>query len=141
MCSPKIYFTKDDEDMKRFLALLLAILCVLTLAACARSAEEDTTESSNTNEETTDKIDHYDQNTPCFSGKVLEIYEDRRCLVEVTDGGNQQVPIGEKYVVNTSVDGCPEYAVGDTIKVIFDGKVALSYPGQILSVYKIEKIK
>ena len=126
--------------MKQFFALFLAILCVITLAACGSNAGGETTETSITNDQTTDKPDHYDQNTPCFSGKVLEVYNDSRCLMEVTDGGNQQIPIGEKYVVNTSVDGCPDYEVGDTLKVIFDGKVALSYPGQILSVYEIQKI-
>ena len=129
-------YRKDNEDMKRFLALLLAILCVCSLAACRRYAGEGMESSSRDPLETED---HRDKINPHFSGRVLEMYEDR-CLVEVTDGGNQQIPLGEIYVVNTSVDGCPDYEVGDTLKIVFDGKVALSYPAQILSVYKIQKI-
>ena len=122
--------------MKRITALALLLVCLLLVVSCAEN------QNSNTNDgvgEDMNAVEHEAITQPFFSGKVLEVYEGR-ALIEVTNGGNQEIPVGEKYVVNTNIEGCPEYEVGDYLRVIFDGKVALSYPGQILSVYEIQKI-
>jgi hypothetical protein len=47
--------------------------------------------------------------------------------------------VGEKLIVNTNVENCPAYKAGDHLTVVFDGKVALSYPGQVLNVFQIIK--
>ena len=75
---------------------------------------------------------------PYFTGKVLEIYENS-CLVEVTDTGNGNFYLGERIIVNTNIEGAPKYTVGDHLRISFDGKVALSYPGQVLNVYSVVK--
>ena len=74
-----------------------------------------------------------------FIGRVVEKYE-RGCMVEVTDEGNYgHLPVGSPVQVTTNIENCPEYKVGDHIKILFDGTVAESYPPQILRVIGIEK--
>ena len=114
--------------MRRLIAMLLLIACILSLAACRA-------------DELTDPDVTEDVTNPYFYCKVMEIeVEGKRCLVEVTDTGNGNFVMGERLIVNTDILGCPSYAVGDHLRVSFDGKVALSYPAQVLSVYQIVKI-
>lgn len=75
---------------------------------------------------------------PYFIGKVIEINE-KGFFVTVTDTGNGNFAINEPVQVNTDISGCPEYKVGDYLKISFDGKVALSYPPQVTSVFSICK--
>lgn len=108
--------------MKKPLALILAFFCVFTLVACA-------TDNGNDNDIT-------DQ--PYFYGKVVEKY-DKSCLVKVTDKGNQYFSVGDLISVSTNIDSCPEYCVGDSLKIVFDGAVAESYPMQIHKVTSITR--
>ena len=107
--------------MKKLLATTFIIMCLLTLIAC------------NSNEEGQDILNPY------FTGKVIEIQENR-CLVEVTDTGNGNFTIDDKVVVNTDIKDCPQFDIGDYLTISFDGKVALSYPPQVLRVFKISKV-
>ena len=107
--------------MKRITVLLLALACVLTLIACSNAGEGD-----------------LDTSKPFFGGRVIEKYEST-CLVEVTDTGNGHFSLGERVVVSTNVDKCPDFEAGDYLRISFDGKVAYSYPPQVLSVYAIVK--
>ncbi len=75
---------------------------------------------------------------PYFCGQVMEKYE-TSCLMEVTDPGNQYFRKGDLTVVNTNIDGCPQYGVGDYLRIIYDGMVAESYPPQIFHVFSIHK--
>ena len=106
--------------MKRLLALILLLICAALFAAC--SAEDPGSDILN----------------PYFTGRVIEKYE-TSCLMEVTDTGNGNFFVGETLVVSTNIDKCPDFAVGDDLTVVFDGKVALSYPAQVLNVYQISK--
>ena len=108
--------------MKKTFALILALFCVFSLVACAANSNSDN-----------DII-----NQPYFYGKVVERY-DNSCLVEVTDKGNQYFSIGDLISVSTNIESCPEYAVGDTLRIAFDGSVAESYPMQIHKVSSITK--
>ncbi|MBQ5591957.1 MAG: hypothetical protein IIU80_03345 [Clostridia bacterium] len=78
----------------------------------------------------------YDGEKACFKGKVIEKYENN-CLVEVTDNGNQHFMLSDRVIVKTDIEGCPNYTVGDYLKIEFDGIVAESYPLQILNVFSI----
>ena len=102
--------------MKKLLALMLTVICIAALASCASAVEEN----------------------PYFTGRVIEKFENR-CLLEVTNTGNRNFFVGETLIVNTNIENCPDYEVGDHLTIVFDGKVALSYPGQILNVYRITK--
>ena len=103
--------------MKKFIAVFLTIVCLATLVACS------------TND---------DKGQPYFVGKVIEVYEDS-CLLEVTNNGNQHLASGDVVVVNTDIDNCPTYAIGDFLRIEFDGTMAESYPPQILKVSSIDK--
>ena len=106
--------------MKKCLCVLLCLLCVFALASCVDAREEE------------------ESNHTYVIGRVIEVYEGRCCL-EITDGADLGFGEGELVIVNTSIDRCPDYEVGDFLKVEFDGTVALSYPPQILSVLAIRK--
>lgn len=79
-----------------------------------------------------------DENTPYFTGKVVEIDQDR-CLLEITDEGNQYLVKGTIVYVNTGIKDCPKFEIGDHLTVTFSGAVGLSLPPIAFSVYKIQK--
>ncbi|MBO5931005.1 MAG: hypothetical protein J6Q70_02075 [Clostridia bacterium] len=106
--------------MKKVLLVGLALACLLALGACQKAPGE------------------LDTKNPYFTGKVIEI-EERGCLMEVTNTGNGNFYVGERLIVNTNVKGCPAYSIGDHLRISFDGKVALSLPGQVLNVYSVVK--
>ena len=76
---------------------------------------------------------------PYFCGQVVEKYE-ASCLMEVTDTGEQYFRNGDRVVVSTKVDGCPQYEVGDYLRIVYDGMVAESYPPQVFHVFSVQKI-
>ena len=106
--------------MKRITAVLLTMLCVLVFAACSSGDGSKDTDTAQ----------------PCFTGTVLEKYE-KSCLLEVTDRGNQSLTVGALVTVNTDIENCPEYSVGDHLTITFDGMIAESYPMQIHRVYSV----
>lgn len=106
--------------MKKLWIIFIGIICLFILSACGGKKEEN------------------DILNPYFTGKVVEVYE-KSCLVEVTDIGNGNFFVGEKVVVHTDNDNCPNYDLGDSLTISFDGKVALSYPPQIFNVSIVHK--
>lgn len=118
---------KGKTNMKRCLALLISLICILSLVACNG---QDT------------HIDDPSQNNAkpaYFVGKVTEIYE-AGCLLEVTDEGNYgRLAVGTAIQVSTSIENCPDYNVGDYLRIEFDGTVAETYPLQVLHVLGIDK--
>ena len=104
----------------RFISLLLTILCLFSCGGCG-------------------KVNENNNDNAYFSGKVVEILEDR-ILLEVTDKGNQNFSIGEKVFVSTNIENCPKISVGDTLKIEFDGCMALSYPPLLFKIYAITKV-
>lgn len=107
--------------MKKLISVLLVSACLVAICACQKKPEGP-----------------LDTENPYFTGKVIEII-DKGCLMEITHSGNGTFPIGEKMIVNTNIESCPKYAVGDHLRISFDGKVALSYPGQVLTVFSVVK--
>lgn len=107
--------------MKKLISVLLVCVCLLAICACKADSEEP-----------------LDTENPYFTGRVIEM-EERGCLMEVTHIGNGNFAVGEKVIVNTNIAGCPRFSAGDHLRISFDGKVALSYPGQVLNVYSIHK--
>lgn len=107
--------------MKKLISILLISVCLVAICACQKKPEEP-----------------LDTENPYFTGKVIEI-EERGCLMEITNTGNGNFYVGEKLIVNTNIKGSPKYEIGDHLRISFDGKVALSYPGQVLNVYTVVK--
>lgn len=110
--------------MKKMMAFVLACICLLALVACNTGGDGGAQNNAK---------------PAYFVGEVLEVY-DSGCLLEVTDEGNYgHLAVGTSVQVTTNIENCPEYAIGDLLKVVFDGTVAESYPPQILHVIQIEK--
>ena len=118
---------KGVLNMKRFILTILILSFLCMLVAC------------NSNAKDVSKDDGRDILNPYFTGKVIEIYE-KGCLLEVTDIGNGHFTIGDKVQVNTNISTCPEYYVGDFLRISFDGKIAESYPPQINKVFIVSKM-
>lgn len=104
--------------MKKFLSLILSLVFIVSFSSC----------------KTIDKVQ--DVVKPNFVGKVVEKY-DNSCLVEVASNEDSYPTIGEKVMVNTNIDDCPQYEVGDFIKITYNGEIAESYPLQIHHVYSV----
>jgi hypothetical protein len=117
--------------MRKYLAALLILACAVGLFACDR---KDRDKSVNEDDGGNDIITQ-----AYFCGRVVEV-NGNSCLMEVTDTGNQGFNVGDPVVVNTDVEGCPEYGVGDCLRVVFDGAVAESYPMQIFGVIAVYRI-
>ena len=99
--------------MKRALALLLALVCLLTLAGCDRRS-----------------MNYIIQHEPSIQGIVTDT-ADTAILMENADG---------EYWVSLDVqndDSMTHFSIGDEVVVYFDGNVAESYPMQITMVYAI----
>ena len=99
--------------MKKTLALLLAILCFLSLAGCNPRS-----------------MNYIIANEPSIPGIVRDTTEDA-ILIENEDG---------EYWVSLDVenpDSMTHFSIGDEVVVYFDGSIAESYPMQINRVYAI----
>ena len=99
--------------MKRALALLLALVCLLALAGCDRRS-----------------MNYIIQHEPSIQGIVTDT-ADNAILLENADG---------EYWVSLDVengDSMTHFSVGDEVVVYFDGNIAETYPMQITTVYAI----
>ena len=99
--------------MKKLIALVLALVCILTLAGCDRKS-----------------MNYIIQNEPSITGLVKDT-GDNAILIENGDG---------EYWVSLNVenkDSMTHFTIGDEVVVYFDGNIAESYPMQISRVYAI----
>ena len=99
--------------MKKLIALVLALVCVLSLVAC-------------NNRNMNDII----ANEPNITGIVRKITNDAFLMENET---------GE-YIVSLDVenkDSMTHFSIGDEVVVYYDGNIAESYPMQINTVYAI----
>ena len=99
--------------MKKFIALVLALICVLSLAGCNNRS-----------------MNYIIANEPSITGIVKET-NDKSILIENEDG---------EYWVSLNVenkDSMTHFSIGDEVVVYYDGNVAESYPMQINTVYAI----
>ena len=121
--------------MKRIIAMALVLICILGMSAC--NIEQLFNKDHNCEDHKDNVVN--DPSIPYFSGEVIEKNE-KGFLVCVTDSGNGSFAVGEKVQVNTELAECPEYQVGDELRIVFDGKVAMSYPPQVTSVYSVTEV-
>jgi len=82
---------------------------------------------------------YFKEATAFFSAKVMEVSEGS-ILVEVTDTGSTAFTIGLSVHVSTNFDGYTDCAIGDVVKVSFDGLIQEIYPPIIPNVTAIVKI-
>ena len=99
--------------MRKTIALLLASICLLTLAGCGPRSMNDII-----------------QNEPSITGLVKDT-GDRAILIE-NDVGEYWVSLDVE-----NKDSMTHFSIGDEVTVYFDGMVAESSPMQIAAVYAI----
>ena len=111
--SINLNLTKECDYMKKLIALVLALVCVLSLVGC-----------NNRN------MDDIIANEPNITGIVKKITNDAFFLENDT---------GE-YMLSLNVenkDSMTHFSIGDEVVVYYDGNIAESYPMQINTVYAI----
>ena len=99
--------------MKTLIALVLALVCVLSLVGCNNRS-----------------MNYIIENEPSIMG-VVKDSNDNSILIENEDG---------EYWVSLNVenkDSMTHFSIGDEVVVYYDGNIAESYPMQINTVYAI----
>lgn len=99
--------------MKKLIALVLALVCVLSLVGCNNRS-----------------MNYIIENEPSIMGIVKET-NDKSILIENDNG---------EYWVSLNVenkDSMTHFSIGDEVVVYYDGNIAESYPMQINTVYAI----
>ena len=99
--------------MKKLLALVLALVCVLALAGCNNRS-----------------LNHIIANEPSITGIVKDTGE-KAILIE-NENGEYWVSLDAE-----NKDSMTDFRIGDEVVVYFDGMVAETYPMQINGVYAI----
>lgn len=109
--------------MKRYLPIILAILCVLSLIGCRKKVEPETETPSQ----------------DYFNATVLEIVDDV-LLAECTECESAAISVGSQVSVNIdtiSSEEIPLLVAGDTIRVVYMGEVMESDPIKLQEVIAI----
>ena len=105
--------------MKKLIALVLALLCVLGLVGCNK-----------------DSMNYIIEHEPSITGIVEEVHDNYIVIYIETDG----YPNGADCKVSLDVedeDSMTHFAVGDEVVVYHNGDIAESDPLQINTVYAI----
>ena len=90
--------------MKKLIALVLALACVISLVGCNNGTGNEVVED--------------------FVGIVTNINDDNTTyLVEVTDSGSSTLQVGDRVIVQIADGSNIECSVNDYIKVEFNGVV------------------
>lgn len=99
--------------MKKFIALVLVVICVISLVGCNGRT-----------------MNYIVENEPNITGIVNEI--DKMSILIENEDGEYQVSLNVE-----NKDSVTHFNVGDEVVVYFDGNVEESYPMQINTVYAI----
>ena len=105
--------------MRKLIALLLVLVCVLSLSACRKRS-----------------LDYVIRHEASISGVVLEVH-DGHILIHVENSGypngaDCQVSLDAKYK-----DSMIQFSVGDVVTVYYGDGIMETYPLQIGHVYAI----
>lgn len=104
--------------MKKILCMLITLTVLFSFAAC--------------NGKTND--------TATFQAIILEI-QDSYYLVEPVEGSTELNSADKITVPMASMNDLPEPEVGDILEIVYDGRIAESYPAQIIHVYSIRVVE
>ena len=96
-------------------AAIVFVLCMIFIAGCGNEAVN-----------------------PYFNATVLEVYE-KSILVEPFEG-EEELLSADQFSVSTEVESTnevPQMEKGATIRIVYNGDIAESYPAQINTVFAI----
>ena len=113
--------TKECEFMKKVILSVLVSICMLGTSGCGLNKE------------------HNVNVTPVFFVATVTEVNEGSLLVEVTDNGSTSLREGTAAHVSTDLDGYTGCAVGDSIRIEFDGMIQELYPPIIPNVISITK--
>ena len=109
--------------MKRLIAIILALTCIICLAACDNKSGKDFDKPTDQHQ---------------FDATILEIH-DNYFLVE-PGAGMDELKSADKIEVSTqNADKSVEWKVGDLVLITYDGVILETYPARLNQVYKVEK--
>ena len=104
--------------MKKWIVLLLSVICTLSLISCGNTKDSEP--------------------SYWFAGEIVGVSEGS-VVIQVTDYGNHK--FGSTEVVVHQMKPELGYAVGDLVKVEFDGVFLETYPPQIKNPMAVTKIE
>lgn len=121
--------------MRKYIVLVLALVCVLGLVGCGQ-------EEKLGQEESLRQGDYAMQYF--FSAKVVEVHEEY-LLLDVFDTGNTKLTEGATVEVSTDVasaDGCPKFVADEFARVIMERNTDDNPPERLeaLYIYKTDEI-
>ena len=109
--------------MKKLIAIILALTCIICLAACDNKSGKDFDKPTDQHQ---------------FDATILEIH-DNYFLVE-PGAGMDELKSADKIEVSTqNADKSVEWKVGDLVLITYDGVILETYPARLNQVYKVEK--
>lgn len=116
--------------IKRFIALLLAIVCVFSLVACGKDVEKDTVDDNTTQTETPE------QSYMVARGTVLEIH-DNYVLIQPLHGDQSALSADKIEIALKGTITWEDKKVGDVIEVAYEDGIQETYPARIPNVISI----
>ncbi|MBR4084915.1 MAG: hypothetical protein IKK33_11610 [Lachnospiraceae bacterium] len=118
--------------MKKYIALILLLMFVLSLTGCNKQSDNEIKEPDN--QQVEENI-----NTVSFEAVILEVL-DASVLVCPVQGSNE-LKSADKISVSLGKLEIPfNLIVGQTIRIEYDGLIAESYPAQIFNTSQIELV-
>lgn len=113
--------------MKKCLALLLTLVCMVSLVACNANNFFG---------------EHPTEKAPQIAGVIIEVHDDSYLIeCEAGDGYQFEIADGTQITVSRNVRNDPNCSVGDRILVIFNGEFQETYPLGISSPIEIGKLE
>ena len=110
--------------MKKFLMILFALICLLSLVACGARSGKDL-----------DKPD----DLYTFEATILEIHDSYFLVEPAAD--SQEINSSDKIQVSTqNADSSAQWQVGDLVRITYNGQIQELYPAILPQVYKVEKL-
>ena len=116
--------------VKRFVALLLSIVCILSLVACSKDVEKTPVDDQTTQTETPE------QSYMVARGTVLEIH-DNYVLIQPLPGDQSALSADKIEIALKGTITWEDKKVGDVIEVAYEDGIQETYPARIPNVVSI----
>jgi len=138
--------------MKKYFALILALILLFSLVSCIENendnfksnydfTDSDDSDSSSDDSKSNEALNKDDETKPeeyYFTAKIRN-KSDSSMLLEVLDVGHSGLAANTLASIGVKEE-YPNCNVGDRILVVFDGMIQESYPCQLPNVYSVTKV-